>query len=114
MARVNGLKELLKESNGGEVLYEAYYPFQSIKTAVSMLVDMGLADPEKVRITGFSTGIQVANYGMIHSDVFAAASLSSAGWVPIGYYFSAFDEVRDAFTLGSFGRPGGGFDDTFD
>lgn len=49
----------------------------SVVTGASMVIARGIADPERVGITGLSDGASTARFALINSDMFAAASISS-------------------------------------
>ena len=49
----------------------------SVLTGVAMVVERGIADPERIGITGLSDGASTARFALINSDAFAAASISS-------------------------------------
>lgn len=49
----------------------------SVLTGVKLVVDRGIADPERIGITGLSDGASTVRFALINSDVFAAASISS-------------------------------------
>lgn len=49
----------------------------SLETIVSRLATEGIIDPARVGITGQSDGASTATFGLIHSDLFKAAALST-------------------------------------
>jgi len=49
----------------------------SLSIGVGMVVDMGIADPARVGITGLSDGASTAEYALINSSIFKAAALST-------------------------------------
>jgi dipeptidyl aminopeptidase/acylaminoacyl peptidase len=61
---------------------ELTVPFALLESAVTLLDQRGLIDPNKVGITGFSTGMSQATYALIHSNRYAAAAISSPPWAP--------------------------------
>jgi dipeptidyl aminopeptidase/acylaminoacyl peptidase len=82
---------------------------QALEAAVDILNKNGLIDESRVGITGFSNGVQVVNYLLIHSDKYAAAITSSANWNPIGWYLRLADpDYKRALTAAGLGAPGSG------
>lgn len=49
----------------------------SLETAIRIAIDRGIADPERVGITGLSDGSTTVEWELIHSKLFAAAAMSS-------------------------------------
>lgn len=49
----------------------------SIETGVRLAIERGIADPARIGITGMSDGGTVASWALLHSDLFAAAAMSS-------------------------------------
>ena len=54
----------------------------SIETKVAALIAAGLADPDKVGITGLSDGGTTTQFAAMHSTMFKAASVSGCCWEP--------------------------------
>jgi len=77
-----------------------------LEAIIDKLGDQKVVDTHKVGITGFSNGATLAAYAWIHSNHFAAASMSSITWDPIGYYLSGGGPYKDLFRRAGFGRPG--------
>jgi len=48
----------------------------SIDAGVRLAIARGIADPHRIGITGMSGGATVAAYGLLHSDLFAAAAMT--------------------------------------
>lgn len=49
----------------------------AVENGVQMVIDRGIADPQRIGITGLSDGATTARFALINSDMFAAASISS-------------------------------------
>jgi len=49
----------------------------AVMTGVQKVIDMGIADPARIGIAGLSDGSSTAEFAMIHSDRFAAASIGT-------------------------------------
>lgn len=49
----------------------------SVERGVQMLIDRGIADPDKIGITGFSDGASTVTFALLHSSLFAAAAMSN-------------------------------------
>lgn len=52
----------------------------SLEIAIHELVSRGIADPKRIGITGLSDGGTTAEFALLHSDLFAAAAMSSCCW----------------------------------
>ena len=62
-------------------------PIDGMEAALSKLQDMGLIDRSRIGITGLSYGANVLDYGISHTDLFAAAIDSGDGSRdPLDYY----------------------------
>ncbi|RKS86350.1 dipeptidyl aminopeptidase/acylaminoacyl peptidase [Sphingosinicella microcystinivorans] len=48
-----------------------------LETGVRKVIDMGIADPARIGITGLSDGASTVAFALINSDLFAAAAMSS-------------------------------------
>ncbi|WP_447725558.1 Atxe2 family lasso peptide isopeptidase [Sphingomonas koreensis] len=61
--------------------YEGWADRRSVMSAyasgIQLLVDRGIVDPKRVGITGMSDGTASAQFALVNSDLFAAASLSA-------------------------------------
>jgi dipeptidyl aminopeptidase/acylaminoacyl peptidase len=49
----------------------------SLETGIGMIIRRGIADPERLGITGLSDGSTTVEWELIHSNLFAAAAMSS-------------------------------------
>lgn len=49
----------------------------SLETAMKLVIGKGIADPERIGITGLSDGSTTVEWALIHSKLFAAAAMSS-------------------------------------
>ncbi len=72
-------------------------PVGSIEMAIQKGVDMGIVDPAKVGITGYSRGTEITAYAITHTDLFRAAS-GAAGDASPFFYYMAPDWVKKRFT----------------
>lgn len=54
----------------------------AVETGVKQVIADGIADPERVGITGLSDGSTTVQFAMINSDLFSAASASGCCWEP--------------------------------
>lgn len=79
------LGEWLVQSYGGDVPL-ARISFQQLESVIDLLSEQGLVDPARVGIGGHSNGLNVAAYGLIHSNRFKAAALAWIRWNPTKYY----------------------------
>jgi dienelactone hydrolase len=94
----------LDAKNWGDDLVELDESIEMISRVVAHLDEKEIIDPTRVGATGFSTGASYVAYSMIHSDLFAAASLSSIQWAPIGFYLTpSGKQYRDYLTWLGFG-----------
>jgi dipeptidyl aminopeptidase/acylaminoacyl peptidase len=67
-------------------LAEADGPLESVHNAVKTVVDMGIADPGKTGIMGWSYGSFVTDFTITHSQLFQVASSGEGGlYNPFGY-----------------------------
>lgn len=53
---------------------------ESVELAVRDAIDRGIADPERIGITGLSDGASTAGFALLHSKLFAAYAMSSCCW----------------------------------
>lgn len=83
----------------------------ALAAVIGILDRKGLIDASKVGITGFSNGSSQASYALIHSKLFAAASLSNIMWSPVGYYVGGANAKGRAFLHRLGFGPLGGPDD---
>jgi dipeptidyl aminopeptidase/acylaminoacyl peptidase len=54
----------------------------SLESGVRLLIERGIADPERIGITGLSDGSSTVEWELIHSSLFSAAAMSSCCWDP--------------------------------
>lgn len=81
-------------------------PAMSIDSILDKLIADGIADPDRIGITGFSYGAQVAGYLISHTRKFAAASVTSASDLP-GLFYYGGDGWRRSFAAQDMGTPTG-------
>ena len=64
---------------GGElaILEDRRSQLSAVEAGVKMIVERGIADPERIGITGMSGGATTAIHALIHSRLFSAVALSS-------------------------------------
>lgn len=74
----------------------------SIMTAISMLVDEGIADPERVGLTGFSDGVDKATYTFIHNKAFRAISMGTCCSDTMGVNVTIGPYLSDVATTAGF------------
>src|SRR5579862_2636079 len=91
-----------------------YNAIASIEAAVQYLDKMGIADPKRAGIMGWSYGSELTNLTITHSHTFAAASAGSGGSNNPGEYWlfgGPFQHYIEG-TMG--GSPYGNYDKRFD
>lgn len=71
-------------------------PVSSMEMAIQKGVDMGIVDPAKVGIAGYSRGTEQAAYAITHTRLFRAASGVAGDGSPF-YYYMAPDSVKRSF-----------------
>lgn len=54
----------------------------AIETKVKQLIAAGVADPDRIGLTGLSDGSTTVQYAALHSELFKAASVSGCCWAP--------------------------------
>jgi dipeptidyl aminopeptidase/acylaminoacyl peptidase len=80
----------------------------AIETAVQLTIARGIADPQRIGISGVSDGATTVRFAMINSKLFAAASISSCclePWTVNTYAGIAFAEFAQATGYPSLLRP---------
>jgi dipeptidyl aminopeptidase/acylaminoacyl peptidase len=73
---------------------ELQSPIEGMAAAVDKLTNMGIIDPARVGITGFSFGAALVAYGISHTDLFHAAIESGGGELDPDLYFLGDDRNR--------------------
>jgi len=71
-------------------------PVASMKMAVAKGAELGIVDPERVAVTGFSRGTEQVAYAVTHTDLFRAASGVAGDNGPYTYYMVP-DEIKSLF-----------------
>ncbi len=89
----------------GAALSQAYNPLASIEKAVEMLVEQGIADPERTGIMGWSFGAWLVEFAISHSDLFQAASAGEGGLNNAGQYWVTGSAVMRYYLDTFFGGP---------
>ena len=91
-------------------LFDPRMPVLSFEAIIQRLADLGLVDPDRVAVTGFSNGVGHVNYSLIHTGLFAAAITSSSDFGPnnrllIGGAGNAFRQYIKAIGMGPYPGP---------
>jgi len=79
-----------------DFLIAASSPVASMEMAIRKGVEMGIVDPERVGVSGYSRGTEQVAYAISHTKLFRAASGATASTSPCSYYMSP-DYVRSYF-----------------
>jgi len=79
-------------------LLEWSSPITSMEMAIHELSKMGIIDPAKVGITGFSHGAEILEYGISHTNLFHAAVESGPGARDPYFYYMAGREWHEIFS----------------
>ena len=67
----------------------------NLLAALRLLSQMGIADLQRVGISGLSDGANTASFALIHApDTFAAAALAATRWNPIEYYLEGSEDQQ--------------------
>jgi dipeptidyl aminopeptidase/acylaminoacyl peptidase len=85
----------LRKADESNAFGHAYNPLASIEAAVRKMVDIGIADPKRKGILGFSYGGFLTDFTITHSDVFEVASSGDNLYLSPGTYWMTFQEGRD-------------------
>jgi len=91
-----------------------YNALASIEAAVDAVVQMGVADPKRTGIMGWSYGSELTNLTLTHNKVFAAASASSGGANNPGEYWLSGQPFQHYIEGTMGGSPYGEYDKRFD
>ncbi len=91
-----------------------YNALASIEAAVQYLDKMGIADPKRAGIMGWSYGSELTNLEITHSHTFAAASAGSGGSNNPGEYWLFGGPFRHYIEGTMAGSPYGNYDKRFD
>jgi dipeptidyl aminopeptidase/acylaminoacyl peptidase len=81
---------------------ELQSPIEGMAAAVDKLMNMGIIDPARVGVTGFSFGAALVAYSISHIDLFRAAIESGGGGQDPDLYFLGNDRNR-AYLLNRLG-----------
>jgi len=84
-----------------------YSPMASLDTAVKMLDEMGLIDPNRTGLTGLSYGAEITNFTISHSNIFQAAAASSSSGRDPNFFFLATAYWHKRFKEWGLGLPDG-------
>jgi dipeptidyl aminopeptidase/acylaminoacyl peptidase len=82
----------------------AYDPLASIEQAIETLVKMGIADPKRVGIMGWSYGNFLTNFAITQSNLFTVASSGDGSLFNMGSYWNVGAEQQKMYD----GAMGGG------
>ena len=79
--------------------YSKRRSLSALENKILELERAGIIDPERIGITGLSSGSDNVNFGLIHSDRFSTAITSGGTWSPLGYYLMSpvaqeFNRIR--------------------
>jgi len=91
-----------------------YNALASIEAAVQYLDAMGIADPKRAGIMGWSYGSELTNLAITHSHTFAAASAGSGGANNPGEYWLFGGPFKHYIEGTMGGSPYGNYDKRFD
>jgi len=88
-ARVRDAEERLRLESAG--LRERRRVLAALTSGIDLLVEMGVADRNRVGITGLSDGAQTASFALIHCNCIAAAAISGNPDSPLSLYITSDD-----------------------
>lgn len=71
-------------------------PIDSMEMAIQKGVEMGIVDPGKVGVTGYSRGTEQVGYAITHTALFKAASGAAGDSSPFLYYMAS-DRIKKQF-----------------
>ena len=77
----------------------------SLVSAVDLLKEKGLIDPDRVGVTGLSAGAEAMQYALVHTNKFNAAIGATLGQSPVTYYFVTA-QTRATLRRIGYGRSG--------
>jgi dipeptidyl aminopeptidase/acylaminoacyl peptidase len=86
----------LRPANFDDFVVTASSPVASIEMAIKKGADMGIVDPARVGITGYSRGTEITAYAITHTNLFRAASGAAGDSSPFFYYIAP-DWVKKRF-----------------
>ena len=87
-------------------MQEAYSPLASIEKAVEVVTEMGIADPKRRGIMGWSYGSFLTDFTITHApDLFQAASSGEGGLYDDGLYWVFGSKPYREYQIGIFGGP---------
>jgi len=78
----------IKSGDFQDFLVAESSPIASMEMAIRKGVDMGVVDPERVGVSGYSRGTEQVAYAISHTDLFHAASGATGFTSPCSYYMS--------------------------
>ena len=80
-------RSAVKDGNFTKKLLTWYSPMESLATAMKILEDQGIIDPNRMGLSGLSYGAEITEFTISHSDLFQAAVTSGpSGRDPFVYY----------------------------
>jgi dipeptidyl aminopeptidase/acylaminoacyl peptidase len=85
----------LRKPDESNAFGHAYNPLASIEAAVQKMIDMGIADPKRKGILGFSYGSFLTDFTITHSNLFEVASSGDGLYLSPGTYWLLFKEARE-------------------
>ena len=87
----------IKEGDFQDFLIAVSSPVASMEMGIRKGVEVGIVDPERVGVSGYSRGTEQVAYAISHTKLFRAASGATASTSPCLYYMSP-DYVRRILT----------------
>jgi dipeptidyl aminopeptidase/acylaminoacyl peptidase len=96
------------EGDFEHAMLEYRWPLASLEAALEVLNNMGIVDPSRRGVTGWSWGTNVIDFAMGHSDLFHAVISSGMGAdTPYFYYMAPRYSKQKFVTMGMGGWPEG-------
>jgi dipeptidyl aminopeptidase/acylaminoacyl peptidase len=80
-------------------------PLASLESALNIVGEIGIAEPNRRGITGLSSAAEIAIYAVTHSHMFQAASTSSLGWPDPYFYYMGGNVWHQIFADWGLGYP---------